>query len=82
MNPKVADAIAAAVALVMLASAAAAEPMKCSTERQSCAAACRKYADQKPWRVCMTACSQQQASCMRTGCWNNGGNTYCGLLKR
>jgi hypothetical protein len=79
MNPKVADAIATAVALVVLAGAAAAEPMKCSTQNQACVAGCGKFGDQKVWRVCMTACSQRQAVCQRTGCWDSN---YCGLLRR
>jgi hypothetical protein len=74
-------ALAAAATLVPVAQPAVAEPMKCTTEQQRCVAACGKFSDQKVWRVCMTACSQRLAACQRTGCWDNGSNTYCGLLR-
>jgi hypothetical protein len=74
--------IAAVMALGLLAGAAVAEPMKCSTQNQACTAGCGKFGDQKVWRACMTACSQRQAACQRTGCWDNGSSTFCGLLRR
>ena len=79
MNPKAATAIATAGAFMMMAGAVVAEPVKCSTQNQACVAGCGKFGDQKAWRACMTACSQRQAVCQRTGCWESN---YCGLLRR
>lgn len=79
MKAKIAPAIAAAMVLALFMGAAAAEPVKCSTQNQACVAGCGKFGDQNVWRACMTACSQRQAACQRTGCWDSN---YCGLLRR
>ena len=75
-------AIAATGALLLWCGMAIAEPMKCSGEHQACAANCAKLTDQMRLRACMTSCSQRQAACRQTGCWNNGSSTYCGLLRQ
>jgi hypothetical protein len=31
--------------------------------------------------VCFTNCGQRQAMCVKTGCWDNGSQKYCGLLR-
>jgi hypothetical protein len=31
--------------------------------------------------VCFTNCGQRQAMCVKTGCWDNGNQKYCGLLR-
>jgi len=83
MKSKGAHAIAAVMALMVLfADTAAADPMRCSTENQACAAGCEKFEDQKVWGACMTACTQRQTICQRTGCWDDGSFRYCGLLRQ
>jgi major membrane immunogen (membrane-anchored lipoprotein) len=83
MKCTAANAIAAMMALLVLfTAAAAADPMRCSTENEACAAACKRFEDQKVWRACVTVCVQRQSTCQRTGCWDNGTTTYCGLLRR
>jgi hypothetical protein len=62
--------------------AAVAEPMKCSGEQQACISGCAKLADRTLLRPCISSCSQRQAACRQTGCWNNGSRTYCGLLRQ
>jgi hypothetical protein len=73
---------AGAVLLGLLGNPARAEPLRCSDEHRACVAACQKLGDSRAIRVCVTACTRQRNSCQRTGCWNNGARTYCGLSRR
>ena len=60
---------------------AAAEPMKCSGQEQTCTTACAKVARTKQ-STCLTACGVSMSYCSKTGCWVYGGKQFCGLLKR
>jgi hypothetical protein len=62
------------------AQAAKAEPMKCSGEEKTCATACKKAARIEV-SVCVTACGARLSACMKTGCWDNGTQRYCGLAR-
>jgi len=76
-------AVALSVGLLpLLPGAAVAEPMKCSGEQQACLSGCSKLADRTLVRPCINSCSQRLAVCRQTGCWNNGTNNYCGLLRQ
>jgi hypothetical protein len=65
---------------VFAASAAQADPMKCSGEEQACLTSCKKAA-RVAYSVCATACGTRLSACMKTGCWDNGAQRYCGLAK-
>jgi hypothetical protein len=58
-----------------------ADPMKCSNEEKTCATAC-KTAARGPVNTCLTACGARASYCMKTGCWDNGAQRYCGLAKQ
>jgi hypothetical protein len=79
LNPAIA---AAAVMLLLCTVVASADPVRCSSEQQACAAACAKLLDPRAMRVCATACARRKAACQRTGCWDNGTRSYCGLLRQ
>lgn len=73
---------AALAVLAMLASGAAqAAPMRCSGQQDLCIAACNKAAAATR-SACITACGQRQAVCVKTGCWDNKVQTFCGLLRQ
>jgi hypothetical protein len=72
----------AAGALLLWCGTAAAEPMKCSGEQQACLAGCARLVDPTRLKACVNSCIQSQAVCRRTGCWNNGSSTYCGLMRQ
>jgi hypothetical protein len=74
--------VVAAGALLLWCGTAAAEPMKCSGEQQMCITNCAKLADPTRLKACVSSCSQRQAACRQTGCWNNGSSTYCGLMRQ
>ena len=61
---------------------AVAEPMKCSGEQQICLKTCTTLTDATRLKACVNSCSQRQAACRQTGCWNNGSSTYCGLMRQ
>jgi hypothetical protein len=61
---------------------AVAEPMKCSGEQQICLKSCTALTDATRLKACVNTCSQRQAACRQTGCWNNGSSTYCGLMRQ
>jgi hypothetical protein len=70
-----------AFALVFLgAGGAVADPMKCSGEEKVCSTDCRKVA-RVPLTVCLTACGARLSICLKTGCWDDGRQRYCGLSK-
>lgn len=84
-NPKRARAIAAIAALAGIVlfggGATLADPMKCSGEQTACIAACKK-APRATQSSCLTTCGTRQSVCMKTGCWDNGAQRYCGLNKQ
>jgi hypothetical protein len=75
---------AALVATVFLlwCGMAVADPMKCSGEQQTCLKSCATFPDAARLKACVNACTQRQAACRQTGCWNNGSSTYCGLMRQ
>jgi hypothetical protein len=77
-----AKALAAALVALALfgAYAATAEPMKCSGEEKACVTACRKIA-RMTVSTCLTGCGARLSACMKTGCWDDGTQRYCGLSK-
>jgi len=82
MKHRITSAIIAAIALVLLgAQGAQAEPMRCSGEQKTCNTNCVKFAGAN-LATCQASCHVSQANCMRTGCWDNAGNRYCGLMKQ
>lgn len=60
--------------------AAQADPMKCSGEEKVCLTNCKKAA-RVAYSVCATGCGARLSACMKTGCWDNGTQRYCGLAK-
>ncbi len=80
LKPSVRVACALA-ALAVLGSQAGAAPMRCSGEQKICLTACNKTAKGAAVSVCFTNCGQRQAMCVKTGCWDNGNQKYCGLLR-
>lgn len=76
--------LAAAVALIAVlagAPAAQAEPMKCSNEAKTCSTNCKKVA-RGPVNVCLTNCGVRASYCLKTGCWDDGVQRFCGLSKQ
>jgi hypothetical protein len=72
---------AALIAFALFAAETAmAEPMKCSGEEKACVTACRKTA-RMPVPVCLTGCGQRLSACVKTGCWDDGAQRYCGLSR-
>jgi hypothetical protein len=67
---------------LLCAGAAFAAPMRCSGEQKTCITACNKSPDRNSISTCVTNCGQRQSLCMKTGCWDNGFQKYCGLLKQ
>lgn len=75
--------IAGAAALAFALSSARtafAEPMKCSGEEKACVTNCKKAA-RVAVNVCVTACGSRLSVCLKTGCWDDGTQRYCGLNK-
>ncbi|HZL30909.1 MAG TPA: hypothetical protein VFC54_07605 [Pseudolabrys sp.] len=76
--------LAAAVALLAVtagASAAQADPMKCSNEAKTCSSNCKKVA-RGPLNACLTNCGARASYCIKTGCWLDGVQRICGLAKQ
>lgn len=73
-------ALAGMLALVGVEKAQGA-PMMCSSEQRSCITACQKN---PPALVanCISGCRAYFNYCRSTGCWDNGINRYCGLLRQ
>lgn len=76
---KSALAIACVLGLVMTGSALA-DPMRCSGEKTKCVAACKLAGP--AISSCVTNCNTRATICIRTGCWDNGTNRYCGLARQ
>jgi hypothetical protein len=80
---QVSRAIAAAAFILLISCGMThADPMRCSAEQKACTAGCGKLSDLTAARICITNCAQRQVACRRTGCWDNGSRTYCGLLRQ
>lgn len=80
---KILSAAAAVAGLCLLCShTALAEPMKCSGEQKACIASCNRSPNRASISVCITNCGTRQAMCVRTGCWDNGMQKYCGLARQ
>ena len=67
--------------LALSGGSALSQPMKCSGEEKTCATACTKTA-RSAVNTCLTRCGTSKAYCLKTGCWVNGAQKYCGLLKQ
>jgi hypothetical protein len=85
VTPAVKRASAALFALILLSAqmaieSAIADPMKCSGEEKACITACTKTA-RVTISVCVTGCGARLSACMKTGCWDNGTQRYCGVAK-
>jgi hypothetical protein len=79
---KVLYAVAAIVGLCLFCSQTVlAQPMRCSGEQRVCVSNCIK-ANPASASVCATDCGARQSLCMKTGCWDNGTQKYCGLMKQ
>lgn len=75
--------IAVLSVLALLGSEAAqAAAMRCSSEEKTCIAVCNKGATKSALPMCITNCGQRKAICMKSGCWDNGAQKYCGLLRQ
>jgi len=74
----------AAVAMLTLLSTATAQAaaLRCSNEQNTCIAVCNKSASKALLSSCITTCGQRNAFCMKTGCWDDGSQRYCGLQRQ
>jgi hypothetical protein len=70
------------VAILLGIAPASAAPMRCSDEAQACTAICAKTNDLRKPSACVSNCQARQAVCRQTGCWDNGTQRYCGLLRQ
>ena len=59
-----------------------AAPMRCSDEEKACIIICAKSNDLRKPSACVSNCQARQAQCRQTGCWDNGAQRYCGLLRQ
>lgn len=69
------------IATLLVVQAGHAAPMKCSGEEATCRDTCAKAA-KTTLSNCLTTCGVRRSACMRTGCWDNGQQRYCGLAKQ
>ena len=83
MSYKAIYAISAIVGFVLLcAEAMQAAPMACNGEQKVCIANCTKSTAGSATGACIANCNARQSMCKQTGCWDNGVNRYCGLLRQ
>jgi hypothetical protein len=82
MTARTASFLAAVLALALLGAPAAADPMKCSGEEKVCIAGCQKTAKGSALSLCLTNCGARLSYCAKTGCWDDGRQRYCGLLRQ
>ncbi|MCK9919235.1 hypothetical protein MXD81_59910 [Microbacteriaceae bacterium K1510] len=76
-------ALAAVAALTLLSTATAqAAAMRCSNEQNTCIAVCNKAVSKAQLSSCITTCGQRNAFCLKTGCWDDGAQRYCGLQRQ
>ena len=73
--------MAIAALALLWSQAARAEPMKCSGEEKVCTINCAKAARTAP-SICLTQCGARKSECLKTGCWYDGTQRYCGLLRQ
>jgi hypothetical protein len=59
-----------------------AAPLRCSDEEKACVVICAKTNDPRKPSTCVTNCQARQSVCRQTGCWDNGAQRYCGLLRQ
>jgi len=82
MTIKIISVFAVVVAAALLGTQTAlAAPMLCSGEQKTCIAACQRM----PLNLiadCIAGCRARLNFCKHTGCWDNGRNRYCGLLRQ
>ena len=64
------------------AQSALAGPMRCSDEKTKCLAACKLVISRTGLSPCVTNCNARQIMCVRTSCWDDGTNRYCGLARQ
>jgi hypothetical protein len=79
--PVLATLLAAVTVSFLAAQTALADPMKCSGEEKTCIANCVKVA-RSAVSTCVTDCGARKSYCVKTGCWDNGRQRYCGLSKQ
>ena len=83
MTCKFIYAMAAIAGLVLLyAETLPAAPMACNAEQKVCIANCTKSTAGSATGTCIANCNTRQSMCKQTGCWDNGVNRYCGLLRQ
>ena len=73
--------VVAGIVSLALAQTALADAMKCSGEKAKCLAVCNTLLNRAAIPSCITDCNARQNMCVRTGCWDNGANRYCGLAR-
>ena len=71
-----------AVAPLLASAPASAAPLRCSDEEKACVVICAKTNDPRKPSTCVTNCQARQSVCRQTGCWDNGAQRYCGLLRQ
>jgi hypothetical protein len=82
MTTKIISVVAAVVAAALFgAQGAIAAPMLCSGEQKTCITACQRMPSNLV-ADCIAGCRARQNYCKHTGCWDNGTNRYCGLLRQ
>jgi hypothetical protein len=74
--------VAIAAVLLLFATAAHADPVRCSNELKTCVAACGSLPAQSRVSACISFCQARMNGCRQTGCWDNGASRYCGLLRQ
>jgi len=74
--------VAGAAFMLLPAVAAQAAAMRCSNEQNTCIAVCNKAVSKALLSSCITTCGQRNAFCMKTGCWDDGAQRYCGLQRQ
>ena len=83
MSGRIINAMAIIAALSLLsARTALAAPMQCSGEEKTCLAVCVKYTNRAQVDACVAGCRASLVYCQHTGCWDNGGSRYCGLMRK
>jgi hypothetical protein len=83
MKYQVIYAIAAIVGLYLSgAQTALAGPMLYRGEQKVCISNCVKNTNPAGVSNCLAICHARLAVCRKTGCWDNGTNRYCGLMRQ
>ena len=70
------------IAILLSVTPSSAAPLRCSDEEKACIAICAKTNDPRKPSSCVTNCQARQSVCRQTGCWDNGAQRYCGLLRQ